>query len=219
MISKTHNLIVLMPPKTASNSIRTSLENQGVIFHKDNQTLPQIHLKLSEIIDRYNINKLDDYKIIQIVRDPYLRFISSYFFQKKITPNNNEVIFRNYDLEEFSTHLLNSKKTNNFLESFYGDTSFVNHQIKNGISWGGSRFYDTQTSWNDLGEQINYFKLEEISNNTNKIKELTNLPIVGLTHLNSQNLSIDYNELITPKIKDIVIELFEEDFTTFGYEK
>jgi hypothetical protein len=219
MISKTHNLIVLMPPKTASNSIRTSLENQGVIFHKDNQKLPQIHLKLSEITNRYDINNLDNYKIIQIVRNPYLRFVSSFFFQKKIIPNNYKVIFQNYNLEEFSTHLLKSKKTNNFLESFYGDTSFIYHQINNGISWGGSRFYETQTSWNDLEKKINYFKLEEISNNTNKIEELTNLPIGNLSHINSQNLKLDYTSLITSKTKNIIIELFEEDFDNFGYEK
>jgi hypothetical protein len=219
MISKTHNLIVLMPPKTASNSIRTTLEEQGVVFLKDTQKLPQVHLRLSEIINRYNIDNLDDYKIIQIVRDPYSRFVSSFFFQKKIIPNNYNVIFKDYSLEEFSTHLLKSKKTNNFVESFYGDTSFVNQQINNGISWGGTRFYDTQTSWNDLGKKINYFKLEEFSNNTNKIKELINLPISSLSHVNSQNSNLNYISLITPKVKNIIIKLFSEDFDTFEYEK
>lgn len=208
-----------MPPKTASNSIRTTLETQGVVFYKDNQILPQIHLKLSEIVNRYVINDLENYKIIQIVRDPYLRFVSSFFFQKRIILNNHNIIFKDYDLEEFSTHLLNSKKTNNFLESFYGDTSFIHNQINNGISWGGSRFYDTQTSWNDIGEKISHFKLEEFSNNVNKFKEITNLSIKDLFHINSQNLRLDYTELITPKIKDIVIELFEEDFINFGYKK
>ena len=208
-----------MPPKTASNSIRTTLEEQGVVFLKDTQKLPQVHLRLSEIINRYGINNLDDYKIIQIVRNPYSRFVSSFFFQKKIIPNNYNVIFKDYSLEEFSTHLLKSKKTNNFVESFYGDTSFVNQQINNGISWGGTRFYDTQTSWNDLGGKINHFKLEEFSNNINKIKELIDLPISNLSHVNSQNLNLNYFSLITPKVKNIIIELFEEDFDTFGYEK
>ena len=75
-----------MPPKTASNSIRTTLEEQGVVFLKDTQKLPQVHLKLSEIINRYDIDNLDDYKIIQIVRNPYSRFVSSFFFQKKNYP-------------------------------------------------------------------------------------------------------------------------------------
>jgi hypothetical protein len=219
MISKTHNLIVLMPPKTASNSIRTTLEEQGVVFLKDTQKLPQVHLKLSEIINRYDIDNLDDYKIIQIVRNPYSRFVSSFFFQKKIIPNNYNVIFRDHSLEEFSTHLLKSKKTNNFVESFYGDTSFVNNQINNGISWGGTRFYETQTSWNDLDKKINYFKLEEFSNNADRIKELINLPISNLSHVNSQNLNLNYINLITPNVKNVIIELFEEDFDTFGYKK
>jgi hypothetical protein len=208
-----------MPPKTASNSIRTTLEEQGVVFLKDTQKLPQVHLKLSEIINRYDIDNLDDYKIIQIVRNPYSRFVSSFFFQKKIIPNNYNVIFRDHSLEEFSTHLLKSKKTNNFVESFYGDTSFVNNQINNGISWGGTRFYETQTSWNDLDKKINYFKLEEFSNNADRIKELINLPISNLSHVNSQNLNLNYINLITPNVKNVIIELFEEDFDTFGYKK
>lgn len=208
-----------MPPKTASNSIRTTLEEQGVVFLKDTQKFPQVHLKLSEIINRYDIDNLDDYKIIQIVRNPYSRFVSSFFFQKKIIPNNYNVIFRDHSLEEFSTHLLKSKKTNNFVESFYGDTSFVNNQINNGISWGGTRFYETQTSWNDLDKKINYFKLEEFSNNADRIKELINLPISNLSHVNSQNLNLNYINLITPNVKNVIIELFEEDFDTFGYKK
>ena len=142
-----------------------------------------------------------------------------FFSKKKIIPNNYNVIFRDHSLEEFSTHLLKSKKTNNFVESFYGDTSFVNNQINNGISWGGTRFYETQTSWNDLDKKINYFKLEEFSNNADRIKELINLPISNLSHVNSQNLNLNYINLITPNVKNVIIELFEEDFDTFGYKK
>jgi len=221
MIDKTKKLIVLMPPKTASNSIRVLLEQHGYFFSKDSKktNYPQIHLRLSEIVDFYNINNLDEYRIIQITRNPYHRYVSSFYFQKKIIPQNFSVKFKDYTLEEFSNHLLESKKTNNFIDNFYGDSLFVNHTINNGISWGGTRFYDKQIDWNDLGMDVKYFKLENIINDISELEKFLNLPIKTLPLINSQGLNVDYLSLITPKIQNIVIELFGEDFDKFNYSK
>ena len=219
MIDKNKKTIVLMPPKTASNSVRILLEQFGYNFYKDLNlpNIPQIHLTLSEIIKLYNIVDLEEYKIIQVVRDPYHRYVSSFFFQKKIISNNYSIIFKDYNLHEFSKHLLNSKNTNNFVKNFYGDTSFVDYCIQNGISWGGTRFYDNQVDWDDVGVDVKYFKLEEISNDTTELQSYLNLPNKQLPKINSQNLNIDYLSLITPEIKQIVIELFKKDFDKFFY--
>lgn len=210
-----------MPPKTASNSIRTLLEQHGYSFSKDSKkyNFPQIHLKLSEIVDFYNVSNLNEYRIIQITRDPYYRFVSSFFFQKKIIPQNSSIKFRNYNLEEFSKHLLESKRTNNFIDNFYGDSSFVYQSIDNGISWGGTRFYNKQVEWNDLDMEVKYFKLEDVIQDIEELKTFLNLPIKNLPIVNSQDLSINYLSLITPTIKDIIIELFDEDFETLNYLK
>jgi hypothetical protein len=221
MIAKNRNTIVLMPPKTASNSIRGLLEQSGFIFSRDskNPNFPQIHLKLSEIAELYDIDDLEKYKIIQIVRNPYYRYVSSFFFQKKIIPRNYTPKFINYDLEEFSNHLLESKKTTDFVRSFYGDTLFVESLIRNGISWGGSRLYDTQLSWNNLKLNVNYFKLEDLTNSVECLLDHIELKSDVLPNINSQNLTFDYMSLITPNVKKIIIELFDEDFESFGYKK
>lgn len=210
-----------MPPKTASNSIRTLLEESGFIFSTDSKTpnYPKIHLKLSEIIEEYDVQNLADHKIIQIVRNPYDRYISSFFFQRKILPDHYTPKFKEYDLSEFSKHLLESKKSNDFVKSFYGDTKFVDTCIRVGKSWGGSRLYDTQLGWNDLNEKVNYFKLEDIKNSVGELSEFLGLTHNQLPVVNSQNLEFDYMSLITPEVKNIIIELFEEDFDHFGYDK
>lgn len=210
-----------MPPKTASNSVRILLENFGYVFYRDMKKInvPQIHLKMSEIIEMYDITNLNEYKIIQVIRNPYHRYISSYFFQNKIIPNHYSVKFKNYNLLEFSKHLLESKNTNDFIKSFYGDTSFVEHSINNGISWGGSRFYEKQVDWNDVGVDVKYFKLEDVSKDTIELQQYLNLPNNVLPKVNSQELQFDYLSLLTPEIKEIVIELFKDDFETLGYEK
>jgi hypothetical protein len=220
MIDKNKKIIVLMPPKTASNSIRTLLEQFGYVFYQDSKIKsPQIHLKLSEIIKLYDVNNLNEYNIIQVVRNPYHRFISSFFFQKKIIPSGYSIKFKNFDLNEFTNHLLDSKRSNDFVSNFYGDTSFVNDCIQSGRSWGGIRFYDKQVDWNDVGVDVNYFKLEELSMDTIQLQSHLNLPSKILPKVNSQELTFDYLNLVTPEIKNIIIELFEEDFDKLGYKK
>lgn len=209
-----------MPPKTASNSIRTLLEQFGYVFYQDSKIkYPQIHLKLSEIIKLYDVNNLNEYNIIQVVRNPYHRFISSFFFQKKIIPSGYTIKFKNFNLNEFTNHLLESKLSSDFVSNFYGDTSFVNDCIQSGRSWGGTRFYDKQVDWDDVGVDVKYFKLEELSKSTIELQSHLNLPNEKLPKVNSQELVFDYLELITPEVKDIVIKLFDEDFNKFGYKK
>lgn len=210
-----------MPPKTASNSIKLLLEQNGYIFSKDSksQNYPQIHLKLSEIVEQYNVDNVDDYKIVQIIRDPYQRYVSSFFFQKKIVPNFYTPKFKGFGIEEFTTHLYESKKSDNFIKSFYGDTSFVDLAINAGIGWGGSRLFDTQLGWNDLGLNVSYFKLEDMNDSVGELGGFLNLNNSKLPTVNSQNLTFDYMSLISPNIKEIIIELFDEDFEPLGYKK
>lgn len=208
-----------MPPKTASNSIRWLLEKLGYVFSKDSKIVyPQIHLKLSEILDMYNVEDLEEYKVMQIVRDPYHRFVSSFYFQQKILPIRYTPKFKNYNILEFSNHLYESKKTENFIESFYGDKHYVNRCIENGTSWGGSRLYDTQLSWNDTGAEVTYFKLETLSSDVTELESYLETNIKQLPKLNSQDLE-NYTSLITSEIKKIVCELFEDDFQKFNYIK
>jgi hypothetical protein len=219
MIDKNKKIIVLMPPKTASNSIRKTLEKQGVRFSIPfkQTTIPLIHLKLNEIVDLYEINDLNEYKIFQIVRDPYKRFVSSYFHQMRILNNVKTIKFINYDLNQFSKHLYDTIKSENFLENFYGDTSFVERSIRNGISWGGSRLYDTQLSWKNLDCNITYFKLEDVCIDIQPISDFLKIPLPKLEIINSFSDGKNYSKLIDSEVKFIIEEIFDEDFKLFQY--
>ena len=102
-----------MPPKTASNAIKQTLEKHGVTFSNPTKKTnsPLIHLKLTEIVDLFEIDNLNEYKIFQIVRNPYDRFVSSYFHQMRILHNMRSIKFINYDLNEFFNHKLPNYKT------------------------------------------------------------------------------------------------------------
>jgi hypothetical protein len=219
MVDIENKLIILMPPKTASNSIRQTLQKQGLKFSlpikKTNS--PLIHLKLKEIVDLFEIGNLQEYKIFQIVRNPYERFISSYFHQMRILNNMRSVKFIDFNLNQFSKHLQSTIGSENFLKNFYGDTSFIERSIKNGVSWGGSRLFDTQSSWKNLNCDITYFKLEEVSVNIQPISDFLKIPLPKLDVVNSFSNGKNYSELIDTEIKLIIEEIFDEDFKSFQY--
>ena len=129
MVSNKHKLILLTPPKTASNSIIRSLEEIGVVFNTPlkNVKHPITHLTLDEIIDLYNIQNIDEYKVIQFVRNPFDRFISAYIHQIEIM--GREDISLEQMIEKVETYK-NISKTNmdNFYEKFYGGLTYK--QIK-----------------------------------------------------------------------------------------
>jgi len=219
MIDRNKKIIVLMPPKTASNSIKQTLEKHGVKFSSPTKktSSPLIHLKLNEIVDLFEIDDLNEYKVFQIVRNPYKRFVSSYFHQLRILNNMRTVKFINYDLKQFSEHLYNTINSEDFLENFYGDTSFVENSIRTGISWGGSRLYDTQLSWKNLDCNITYFKLEDVSVDIQPISDFLKIPLPKLEIVNIFSNGKNYSELINNKIKLIIEEIFEEDIKVFQY--
>ena len=221
MIDKDKKLIVLMPPKTASNSLKETIEKNGFQFSIPSQKIstPLIHLKLNEIIKIFEVNDLSEYKILQVTRDPYTRFVSSYFHLMRITHNIRLLKFSNYDFPTFTNHFYESIKTENFIKNFYGSTSFVDHCINNGISWGGSRLFDTQKSWCDAESNVSYFKLENISKEISPINHFLPAKISFLSNINKSNLEHKYDSMITSKIKDIVLEVFEEDFKFFNYKE
>jgi hypothetical protein len=66
---------------------------------------------------------------------------------------------------------------------------------------------------------VKYFKLENIIDDISELENFLNLPIKTLPLINSQGLNVDYLSLITPKIQDIIIELFGEDFDKLNYSK
>lgn len=224
MVSKTQKLIFLLPPKTATNSLRITVGENGFIFNSLNDSFeePKLHLKLDEIVDFYNIDSLDGYKVIQISRNPYDRMISSYYHQLRIfnRPDfESNISISGYTFDQFLTHLNSTINSENFIEDFYGDSTHINYAIENGRTWGGTRFYQTQSSWKNLECDYYHFKLDDLLNDISPLSNLINLPLTPLTQINTNPEEVDYELHKTPQNKLIIQNLFSEDFDNFGYER
>jgi hypothetical protein len=225
MVSKTQKIIFLYPPKTASNSLRYTLNENGFIEDSQNDTYltPKLHLKLDEIMVAYDIESLDGYKVIQVTRNPYDRMISGYYHQIRIfnRPDFESISsISGYTFDKILRHLNSTINSKNFIDDFYGNSSHhINYVIDNKKSWGGIRFYHTQSSWKNVDCDFYHFKLEDLSKDIKPLSDLINLPLSPLHQINPNPRKVDYETHKTPQNKLIIQNLFSEDFDTFGYEK
>ena len=219
MVSKKHRVIFLMPPKTASQSLTEVLLDSSIVFDEIKRR-PKIHLTLSELMEEFGLSKqeLSEYKIVQVVREPYERYISSYLHQLRLIPKYaKNVTIRGMDIDVFSEHLVHSLMKPNFLKNFYGNTSFVKRNLDSGKNWSGSRAFMAQADWNDVGAEIKHFKLEEIKESMEAISDYIGIYLPDMT---PKNVSPTKKEprMYSQFVYDTVSYLYRIDFETFGYD-
>ena len=133
MVSKINKLIFLLPPKTGSSSILRCLKISKLPLSEivNYKKYPTIHLTLEEIIELYSINldELNQYKIIQIVRNPYNRIASAYFHQMKL--QNMYIEFEKFlEKIEETKHLL-PHNLDEFYDKFYGNITYKHNSFRN----------------------------------------------------------------------------------------
>jgi hypothetical protein len=201
-----------MPPKTASQSLTKSLLESDIQFNAI-LSRPKIHLWLSELCSEFNIDP-KEYKIVQIVRDPYERYISAYLHQQRLLPKNN--ILKDISIDDFSKRLIECLKYPNFIEKFYGSKQFLINTIKAGRNWGGVTAFQPQLDWNDLDCKVTYFKLEDIQKDITPLEKYLKAYIPALEKKNVSTTE-KKPEHYTPTVFKTVESLYEKDFKKFGY--
>lgn len=218
MLSKKHKVIFLMPPKTASQSLRESLLDSSIVFDKI-QCRPNIHLTLSELMKEFKISEsqLSEYKIVQLTRDPYQRFISSYLHQMRLLPARvPDIKIRGMSIDTFSEHLTKCIFKVNFLNCFYGNTSFIERKIASGKNWAGTRAFMAQTDWNDVGADVKYFKLDDLKDGMDPISDYLGiyLPDMPMKNVSEEKTADLYSETVASAVSYI----FDIDFQILGYK-
>lgn len=221
MISIEKKLILLIPPKTASISITDAFKRSGINFSEPIKIVdyPEFHPRLSEICEIYDVENFQDFKIVQFTRNPYYRFVSSYYQLLRIVPNNKDIIFNGMNFKEFVFHMDRCKSSNNFVKEFFGDDSHYQENLRLKKSWSGVRMFDEQVKHNDLNAEINYFQIEDLSNNIKKVSNFISTEIKQPFNLNHNPIRVDYESLLDLESKEIIFKNFKSDFENLGYDK
>jgi hypothetical protein len=221
MISKEKKIILLLPPKTASTSIGDAFKKSKINFDQPTKNVdyPIFHPKLSEICETHNIENLEEYKILQFTRNPYYRFVSSYYQLLRISPKNEKIAFNGLNFKEFVFHIDKCKLSKNFIKELFGDDTHYYENIRMKRSWSGVRMFDEQLAHNDMGCKIKYFKIEDLSINLELVSSFISTKIGPVYNLNKNRVNVNYDNLLDSEIKDVIYKNFISDFTVLGYEK
>jgi len=219
-VSLDKKFIVLFPPKTASTSIQSAMNKTGIKFDfgKKELNYPIFHLKLSELCEWHGLTSIDDYTIIQFTRNPYYRFVSSYYqLMRHEIGNNTSLSFYGMEFKEFVHHFNKSKLSNDFIKMFFGDESYYYNNVKLKKHWSGVRLFEEQVSWNDLNKKIHYFKIENIFNNMSSVSELLGCEVISIENTNKNPLPVDYDGLLNEECMNIIYQHFNNDFKILNY--
>ena len=139
VVSFKEKLIFLTPPKCSTYSLNKFLVDSNVSLNNpiNHPQHPFYHPTLKEIIQAYNISNIKEYKIIQIVRNPYDRFISSYVHEQKLLKKSLNLDNYISQIEQYKSLLPNN--IDKFYKDFYQTLEYKNFYYKEN-SWGGLRF-------------------------------------------------------------------------------
>jgi hypothetical protein len=222
IVSKKNKIILITPPKTGTHSITQYLKNGGIENEIPNNFVnyPIYHLTLSEICNVYNIsnNDLNNYKILQCVRNPYNRMVSAWRHQLIIL--NKKIKFMEL-LKKIKDHKhLLPNDIDEFYKSFYSSIEHKNKSFRNG-NWGGLRFYFEQNWFNDVNANIKYFKLEDLKHSTEELSNYLHIKTLKFPHINKNNDNMDasdYKLFYTDVEKNMVNKMYMNDIKLFGYE-
>ena len=188
--------------KTASSSVNSLLGNEREL------SLPLLHLRYNKAVSDELINGLDvsNYYNFSTVRNPYDRYVSSYFFMKKIYNWNR-------DFDENLDELLNKPQN-------WWDNTFILLRPQ----WWFVCNHDTYEI-----EVDEIYKYETINSDwptiANKINTLnpganisTTLPTVNVTH-GRESWETYYTGTLGEKRAKKVEQLYNKDFEVFNYSK
>lgn len=202
-ISHKHKCIFIHVPKTGGSSIRhllnitpasnVFLENSNKIAIKHNNKLFALQHCPAHLIQAFYPEYFSAYYKFSFVRHPYNRVLSEYEWVYRKTESENLGTLQHFD---------------RFIKNYYLDET-----LGRICSQKYLLYYNNKLMVDDV------FKFENYDADIVKLKTRLDINTNEYFWLNKSKSKLDKNLLLTEENKNIIHNIYKEDFDTFGYEK
>lgn len=195
MISHKHKIVFVHIPKTGGTSIEHTLGRGDCGNGHGNLKFYKNRLK-----------NFEDYTTFCVVRNPFDKMISEYFFFKKKHAVLNP-IFKDCSFEEFLDLFFSIKDPNFFKNNHkhWFDGHFETHRA-------------SQLSFIKPEEDLDFLvRFEDIQNGYNSVLDHLGMKRIELPHMNKTTHK-HYSQYYNEDTKKIVAEKYAKDIEYFGYK-
>jgi len=194
-INDKYKVIFIHIPKCAGTQI------QNEIFTQNKHYKIRLHSSINLIKEQFK-NEYNTYFKFTIVRNPYDRFISAFFYLKNNGP-----------FDKYKLHL-KDKITNNDIYSFTREL-YINKELQDIIHFIPMYQFICDNQNNIIVDKIVYFEnMNDDINNIFKKYNITSNFIITNTSKHKH-----YSEILTPELIKIINDIYDKDFEIFNYIK
>lgn len=211
IISHKYGFILLRPRKTGGTSLEAMISpylGQYDVFsglkeeidlpdtvknHKNGEQYVSGHQSINDVRVVLPLDLLNSYNKISMIRNPWDRLVSMYFFR-------NEIFEKDYNICNF----------NHFISSdIWKDGKFKIHTVDEFLSLDNKIYCDMFIRYENYDNDVDsFFKLYNIPIQKNKLRLKSNY----------RPNSLNYRDLYDNISKDIVEEYFQSDIKMFNYK-
>ena len=200
MVFHKHRLVFVAIPKTGTSSVVKALRNKTDKFDGSG------HIPYNLIIEENDTQLMIDYHSFTIVRNPYDRFVSAFEHMKR-----NSSIESDLTISEmvYKIHSAIKKSDNYQFDDLVIDQVWAPQNFW--VSYRGKNMVDQILKFENLNDEWSEFVLFQ-----NKRNPISNLPLIPLF---KENVGGYDNYKLTSTEKELIYDLYQEDFEMFNYKK
>ena len=192
MVFHKYKLVITGVPKNASSSIFDTLSNLTDREHT--------HTSIIDEFSRNDVDLLETYDTLAVVRNPYDRFVSAVYQHYRDNPDNQG--------KNFSTIIQKDIIESNWVNDIFQPQSKY-------IAFGSHILVNHILKYENLNNDWEKFAIEYNKKSQFKIK--TFLPKSNITD-NRKNWKEELKEKFTQEDLDFINKHYGRDFKNFGYE-
>jgi len=204
MISDKYKCVFIHIPKTAGMSVEKMLCKSYRRFHQTKPWNIKHGGPMSRHYKKY-FNGNNDYFKFTIVRNPWDRAVSLFYYEKmmvKFNPNARR------------------KKAKKYFNK-YGDEGFSEFITSKGIGWKDVK--NSGSLWRRQapflwGDYDYICRFENLEKDMKKVCKQLNIPFSEFPWVNKGDRDTDYRKYYKEESKEIISNLYKEDIDILGYE-